>query len=420
MKNIWYILVLCFGSQSQASEVFIKPGETISLPASGKAWVENSKILQLSDSGKFFSIRGKLPGVSLVKIGKKSYDVFILSPSQEKAWNKLTPTIEKTLGLSLSLAEGKVAVKGDLIRWVDWEKLYYACKNSDCEYSLMAKIKDPLKLSAQKKIAEIFQQNGLPPQNIMFDQQVQALVSNSGEVSKRTTKLLKAFGIAPIHSASNVDLVPLVKVQITVAEVRKDGSLNYGVKWPESYSAQILPSYAPSSTSQMFDVHFLEKSGVAKILASPNILCRSGKEANFFAGGEFPIKILNYKIQDVVWKKYGIILNVKPVADFSGKMSISIETEVSSIDKSRTVDGLPALFTNKIQSHFELNGPRTIALSGLIKSEQGENASGLPGLSRIPILGNLFSSKEFIDNRTELVVFVKPEVVSPGTLEANL
>jgi pilus assembly protein CpaC len=120
-----------------------------------------------------------------------------------------------------------------------------------------------------------------------------------------------------------------------------------------------------------------------------------------------------------VWKKYGIMLNVKPKADFSGKMSISIETEVSSIDMSHAVDQVPALYTNKIQSHFELNGPRTIALSGLIKSDQGENSSGLPGLSRIPILGSLFSSKEFQDNRTELVVFVKPEVISPGSLEAS-
>lgn len=420
MKLIISVTSLIIGWSAYSSEVIVKPGETKSLPASGKAWVENSKVIQLSDNGRSFSIRGKKPGSSLVKIGAKSFDVFVLSPSQEKAWRKLEPTVEKTLGLSLSIGDGKVKIKGELIRWADWEKLYYACRSSECDYTIEANIKESMKLTAQRRIAEIFQQNGLPPQNIMFDQQIQALVSTAGEISKRSAKLLKAFGITPIQSASNVDLAPLVKVQITVAEVRKDGSLNYGVKWPESYSAQILPSYVQSSTSQLMDVHFLEKNGVAKVLASPNILCRSGKSANFFAGGEFPIKILNYKVQDVIWKKYGIILNVKPVADFSGKMSISIETEVSSIDKSRAIDGVPALFTNKISSHFELNGSRTIALSGLIKNEQSENASGFPGLSRIPIIGSLFSSKEFLDNRTELVVFVKPEVVSPGTLEAEL
>ena len=163
----------------------------------------------------------------------------------------------------------------------------------------------------------------------------------------------------------------------------------------------------------------LEKNGFAKVLASPNILCRSGKEAHFFAGGELPITIVNYKVQDVVWKKYGIILKVKPKADFSGKMSISIETEVSSIDPSTEGKGVPALFTNKIQSHFDLTESRLIALSGLIKNEQSENSSGLPGLARLPVLGPLFSSKEFRDDRTELVVFVQPEVISPGSLEAQ-
>ncbi|MGZ5279874.1 MAG: pilus assembly protein, partial [Pseudobdellovibrionaceae bacterium] len=402
-----------------SQEIILKPGETKTLPAFGKAWVEKSKVIQLSDTGRGFVVRGVKPGTSLLKIGSKSFDVSVLSPSQEKAWRKLERVVQKTLNLQLTLSDGQIRVQGHLVRWMDWETLYRACKNSDCDYVMEVSMKDSLRNFAQKKIGDLFQQHGLPPQNLMFDQQIQALVSDKGEVSVRVTRLLKALGIYPIATATNLDLVPMVRVQITVAEVRKSEVLNYGIKWPESYSAQILPNYAAGTTAQFLDVHFLEEKGLAKVLASPNILCRSGKEANFFAGGEFPIKILNYKIQDVVWKKYGIVMKVKPVADFSGKMSISIETEVSSIDGSKTADGVPGLFTNKIQSHFELNGPRTIALSGLIKSDQSEKGSGLPGLSRIPILGSLFSSKEFKDNRTELVVFVKPEVISPGMLEAS-
>jgi len=419
MIFISFLFSLLVGGSAWAQEIILKPGETRTLPASGKAWVEKSKVIQLSDTGKGYIVRGVKPGTSLLKIGSKSFDVSVLSPSQEKAWRKLNRVVQKTLNLQLALSDGQLRVQGHLVRWADWETLYRACKNNDCDYVMEVSMKDTMRTFAQKKISALFQQHGLPPQNLMFDQQIQALVSDKGEISVRVTRLLKALGIHPIATATNLDLVPLVRVQITVAEVRKSEALNYGIKWPASYSAQILPNYAPGSTSQLLDVHFLEEKGLAKVLASPNILCRSGKEANFFAGGEFPIKILNYKVQDVVWKKYGIVMNVKPVADFSGKMSISIETEVSSIDKSQSVDGVPALFTNKIQSHFELNGPRTIALSGLIKSEQSENGSGLPGLSRIPVFGALFGSKEFRDNRTELVVFVKPEVISPGTLEAS-
>ncbi len=418
MFPMFFFLSILSATVAQSAEIILNPGETQTLPASGRAWVEKSKILLLQDRGNHYQLKGVKPGTTVLKIGSQTYDIAVLSPSQEKAYRLLKPTVEKSLGLNLALSEGQVRIRGNLIRWKDWENLFRVCQDQDCEYWMEATMSPELQSSSSRKISALFQQRGLPPQNLMFDQQIQALASAKGEIGEASAKLMKAFGIRPVLSSGNLDLEPLIKVQITVAEVRKSETIKYGIKWPSSYQAQILPKFVADSAAAL-DLQFLEQNGLAKILASPNILCRSGKEANFFAGGEFPIKILNYKIQDIVWKKYGILLSVKPKADFSGKMSISIETEVSSIDPGRHADQIPALFTNKIQSHFDLNESRVIALSGLIKNQQSENSAGLPGLSRLPILGPLFSSKEFIDDRTELVVFVKPEVISPGSLEAE-
>jgi pilus assembly protein CpaC len=152
------------------------------------------------------------------------------------------------------------------------------------------------------------------------------------------------------------------------------------------------------------------------------LLCRSGKEAEFMAGGEFPVKVSSFRSSEVVWKSYGIRLHVKPLADVSGRMSIAIETEVSELDEShKTDDQIPGLFTNKMQTHFDLTRSRTIALSGLIKSGQSRHSSGLPGLSSLPILGPLFSSQEFKDEQSELVIFVTPEVMKADddALEKN-
>jgi pilus assembly protein CpaC len=106
-----------------------------------------------------------------------------------------------------------------------------------------------------------------------------------------------------------------------------------------------------------------------------------------------------------------VLLKIKPLVDGDGRMSIALETEVSMIDQSQVVDGIPGLLTNRIQSHFDLERSETIALSGLIKKEWGKSRSGLPALSNIPILGLLFSSEDYRENRTELVVFVTPKVV---------
>ncbi len=92
-------------------------------------------------------------------------------------------------------------------------------------------------------------------------------------------------------------------------------------------------------------------------------------------------------------------------------MSVELETNVSSIDKSKTVEGVPALHTHKLISHFDLAESKTIALSGLIKNESGESSEGLPYLAQLPILGSLFSSKDFLENRTELVILVTPKLM---------
>ena len=108
-----------------------------------------------------------------------------------------------------------------------------------------------------------------------------------------------------------------------------------------------------------------------------------------------------------------MLLNVHPEADFQGAISLEIETEVSMLDMANAVEGIPALKSNTVKSHFDLPGRRTIALSGLLREELGNNADGLPYLTSIPILGRLFSSQKFLHRRSELVIFVTPEIYVP-------
>lgn len=422
---MFIIIFLCLWLSTTplwASEIHLSLGDSKNLCFSGKAWVEKSKIIKVRESHCGFSIKGAKPGASLLKIGQKKFQVYVLSPAQEKAKMLLGDAVKRSMNLEMKIISGKVVIDGELVLIEDIERLYRVCKQTECEYSLQAQMRHELQQLYEKKVETSFKRLGLPPQKLMFGESITSLVGDKSVKSKSSAVLLKNWGVEPVVSSENIDLAPLVKIQITVAEVRRDASLKYGVQWPASYQAQVLASDAVSGFGEGggFGLHMLENDGLAKILASPTILCRSGKSAEFVAGGEFPIKIINIKMQDVVWKRYGIILKVSPQADYSGKMSIAIQTEVSSIDPSRSVDQIPALFTNRLQSHFDLSGSKVIALSGLIKSEQSEASQGIPGLSRLPILGALFSSKEFKENRTELVIFVKPEVVSPGSLEADL
>jgi pilus assembly protein CpaC len=242
-----------------------------------------------------------------------------------------------------------------------------------------------------------------------------SIPSDSKDLEDRVARVLGPFGFQIEKSTSTVGLEPLVRVQIILAEVRKKAMSRIGIEWPGSIGGQLLPSpLLPASGELLIGLNALEENGLGKILASPTLLCRSGKAAEFLAGGEFPIRITGHKANDLTWKKHGVLLKIAPVADYSGRMSIAITTEVSIIDSAHVVEGVPGLLTNRIETHFDLSRSRTIALSGLIKKEWGEARAGLPGLVNIPILGALFGSQDYREDRTELVVFVTPEVLKPG------
>lgn len=151
-------------------------------------------------------------------------------------------------------------------------------------------------------------------------------------------------------------------------------------------------------------------SGDAVILASPRLVARSGGEADFLAGGEIPIEIVTPTSAAVEFKEFGILLNIQPEVDLEGNIMATVETEISAVDNSVTVGGVPGFLTRRTSADISMRSGETLVLSGLINQEISEDMQGLKGLSSLPILGRLFRSESFRDNKTELVIFVSPEV----------
>lgn len=390
-----------------SEKLTVVEGEKVPIKIQGKVWIENGDIIKLRDS----SVIGMKQGMSDLKVAGKEYAVQVITRNQNKTYLALVSAIKSTLHLSVSKSHGIIIVSGRLLRFEDWTKLAEACEFKECDYQMRATLSNEVKNKIQNEFKKKLQMLSLPQLKIEFTDKVQAHITPQFlQLDKLKTEFRK-YGITLIRDITSIDLEPLVKVQITIAEVKKEEALKYGVQWPNTYTAQILPKAANASDPLMVSAQAYAKNGFGRILASPNILCRSGKEAKFEAGGEFPIKIITSRMQDVVWKKYGVILKVKPLADHSGRMRISLQTEISSIDPSKAIDGVPGMFTNRVESHFDLSEPQTIALSGLIKNESSQDSEGLPGINRIPILGALFSSKDFKESKSELVIFVRPEVV---------
>ena len=406
--------LLFFSSTTFANTLTLSLGEAKLIPlSSSQVWIQDRDVLTAEIAGASLKISGRKEGATHLKVGATLYDVQIIHPTRQAYFEGFQKITQNCVGLDLTIQGGQITVQGTLYRLVDWLRISEYAKKVNVPFQMQIRLNDDLKRQIQNHIAKDLEQSGAEPQNIIFEPLLEVRTKDSGLFNKQQ-KQLGLYGNTVTKDENSINIAPTIKVEITVAEIKKDKSLKYGLKWPATYDATLLKDRTFQVNDLAFSLSALEHDGTAKILASPNIIARSGEQAEFVAGGEFPIKIVNYKMQDIIWKKYGILLRVKPKADSSGRMSISIETEVSTIDAARSIDGIPGLLTNRVSSHFDLSRPQTIALSGLLKNEKGNSYDGLPGLARLPILGALFSSKDFKDNRSELVIFVRPSILSEG------
>lgn len=164
----------------------------------------------------------------------------------------------------------------------------------------------------------------------------------------------------------------------------------------------------------------LSTKALAKILAEPNMLVRSGQEGNFLAGKKFYFPIVSNDTTDVKEITVGIKLKFKPVVLENGVISLKIDpAEVSSISGFMPVNNYPIVDSREIRSDVQLKDGESLVLAGLLQEETIKSMSKIPILGDIPILGALFRSTEDELKEKELVFFITPRLIkanAPGVV----
>ncbi len=161
-------------------------------------------------------------------------------------------------------------------------------------------------------------------------------------------------------------------------------------------------------------IRALERDGLVKTLAEPNLTAISGESAKFLAGGEIPFVTgidATTGTRTVEYKEFGVQLSFTPVVLTEGRISLKIDTAVSEI--ADFVGGSPVINKRQARTTVELPSGGSLALAGLISEDTRQNIDGFPGLKEMPVLGTLFRSRDFIKKETELVVIVTPYTVRP-------
>ena len=242
-----------------------------------------------------------------------------------------------------------------------------------------------------------------------------------------------------------------VMVKVTIAEVQRNILKQLGVSTNTSGSDTLLKtSWAvltqqnpftlngsltnggltvPLAGGNALNLQAFERYGVSRILAEPTVTAVSGENAKFTAGGEIPVPQSSTCAPtlgcttNIVFKSYGVTLNMTPVVVSAGRILLRLATEVTEIDPTQTYTinniAVPAFRTRKNETSVELPSGGSLATAGLITNNSRQAVNGLPGLINLPILGALFRSRDFQRQETELLIMVTPYLArstSPGEI----
>ena len=170
-------------------------------------------------------------------------------------------------------------------------------------------------------------------------------------------------------------------------------------------------------------VEALQAKNLLQILAEPNLIAVNGKEASFLAGGQFPFPIVQpgqgFVAVTIAFKDFGVKLQFTPVIMPNGNIHLKVAPEVSTLDftNALTISGftVPALSTRRVETEFELQDGQSFVIAGLLDNRVTDLYNKIPGLGDIPILGNLFRSRNLLKSKTELMVLCTVHRISPST-----
>ena len=242
--------------------------------------------------------------------------------------------------------------------------------------------------------------------------------------------LFPSGGVSGSGSASNSQLP-----ETTFTETASDGSTSQfttsgGLAQSLSSEMELLPPFGSAFQLALHGlgddflsiISLLKSQGLAQILATPTLVTMSGQEAEFLVGGEFPIPVQGNSNQvSVEFKRFGIILRFTPFVTGEETITIKVSPEVSNPDYGLAVFSggvsVPGLKTRRGSTTLQLKDGQTFIMAGLLKEELRSTVNKLPFLGDIPILGTLFTSKEFQKDESELMVMVTPHLVRPLNAE---
>ncbi|MCJ8276583.1 MAG: hypothetical protein HRT44_08890 [Bdellovibrionales bacterium] len=405
--NLLFYSILAFSNENP---IILDIGQTKDLVSSPSSPIRVQKkgIVSVKDRHIKITLVGKKLGRTSILIGAKKYEVIVVKKKSYQSWQALNQWLVDKRGPSLKVNEAGTFIEGRILRLDDFINLgLWTSENS--EFSMRTIPLDRIKSSINDFISSLLLSENLEPSPIIFLPQWHISIGSNKDLMSRYKKLLNPFGIKVIVDEMSLSHNQVLRFQLQIAHVKKSFFRNWGFRWPSEFSASTVPSFQLNNIN--LALSSLETNGIGKVLSSTSLVIESGKMGEFHNGGEFPVRTNTQFANNVHWKPYGLFIKIKPKANALRQIQLQIETELSAIDQSQAIEGIPGMTRSKLKTNINLDKPQPIILTGLIGLEEGQSRQGLAWLSQIPLLEPLFSTGEFYDNEYELVFILTPSFV---------
>ena len=385
-------------AQAPDKEFTISAGETLTFNARGvtRVTVGFDKIANVKPSGdnQQLILTGRSPGTTTVNLfsnkGQKTLLIRVVSVNPESLASEVREVLGERSGVDVRVVKGRVLLEGEVASEIYKQKI--------------------------DKLVSIY-----PEQVLNFTQFREAFVEGARMVA------LEMYFIN--LAVTNNDRVGLHWGEFIGANASY-GLGDVPLYYQDNLGEGVLPKEAnPERLPRAIGVtggsgvgywsligninlaiDLIESQGLIKSIKRGVIVTETGTDADYHAGGTLLIRVNN----GVIEKVYGMTVKVKPVLDFENRVKLSIEVDISDLDKANAVGDIPALRNNKLTAVVNMIEGQSVLVNSQLNTLNTGNEQGWWLLGRIPILGWLFKGRSYTGTQTDSALFVTPRVYEPG------
>jgi Flp pilus assembly secretin CpaC len=429
---------------------------SISAPGMTRVAVGDATIAGVVPTGAQLLVNGKAPGRTTVTVwaaaGRMDYEVVVTDPGLDAIEQTIRQAIDMP-GITVSQAPGTILVRGavaDSTQQVHVNDVLnrfsgYA-KDKKVTFINAVTVADPLgelhaalsrdPLTSHVRVEGDGNGNIVVGGSVHDRAEAEAVLAHVRSLAGRN---LTAEG--KIIDRLSTDTTTQIAIKVNILEIDRTGLKQLGIHLqgatpdpnnPGSYTIgnpsyvavegggtttpalNIAPFFRLTKLAPTLDL--IVQSGHARILSSPDLVTSPGQEATFLVGGEIPYAFSTGLGQiSIVFKEYGVKLNMTPTLLGNGTVETKIAPEVSDLDFADgiTLQGfvVPALKTSKLSTDIITHDGESVVMGGLLRRIETRNIDKIPLLGDLPILGKLFRSTNYQKTDTDVVFVMTPDVI---------